>query len=841
MKKLLVMIGAALCVALSMTAVADLPSGYRQLDYVDTDGQTWVNTLFEPTCTNAVEIKASVADPSTVQFLYCSRHTTGSTSGVMPYRRYHSLFVESGKARFDYSTWYDATSTLIASKTYVFAASPEEKSGQEEVEEASKRWLLKCYIDNELVKTSADRVFWVPLDSDSKHQYFCLFGSYDSGDLNDSTPVANFAVCRFHYFKVWDTKDRGSLLCHIVPAYGEAEQSVGLYDLVAGRFLPAHGGTLAGMYTLAEDEVWPAADAMAGEIDLNGHNLTAGTVAKNRSSSIAGAAYQDLGYIAATGSQKIEIPGFRLPGTARVEMKFRPTANVAGVTEFLFYSRSGQTENTYTCCMTETGYLRFDFNNRQTIGNKVALEIGEDSTLAFEGATAKPTWSVNGTTEKAHDATSNDFTGGSDLILFGNSLAGTISCRLYYFTVTTNGVTALDLRPVRRLSDGVAGLYDTVGGAFYTSGTSTALPGLATPKFTNSCETVSELHVGREVIPGYTLVDRISTASSSSGPYIDTGFVPAATDRIEIKASQLYTYDRGLFCSRTAEMENTFSVVSSKNSGLRYDFNTTQYQSKIKPTNDGTPFTVALDGNAGACYYNGEAIDMGSTLFDNNFTPAANLYIFAMHKNGGDIAAKSIGSIYRFKVTGADGTPKLDMVPVVRDSDGKAGLYDLIRRRFHPSSSETGFTAGSTVGDGVVYADVDGAFDATEIADGVTLVKNGESAFDGGGTTLDGALKVNAGTVGGVTLQNGAKLDISDASAPFSLDDNAISFADGATIYVDVGSRKTRASTPVVSWTAAPPNIGGLRFIATGDGGEHRLHVQDDGLYYNDGFVIVIH
>ena len=128
-----------------------------------------------------------------------------------------------------------------------------------------------------------------------------------------------------------------------------------------------------------------------------------------------------------------------------------------------------------------------------------------------------------------------------------------------------------------------------------------------------------------------------------------------------------------------------------------------------------------------------------------------------------------------------------------------------------------------------------------EIADGVTLVKNGESAFDGCGTTLDGALKVNAGTVGGVTLQNGAKLDISDASAPFSLDDNAISFADGATIYVDVGSRKTRASTPVVSWTAAPPNIGGLRFIATGDGGEHRLHVQDDGLYYNDGFVIVIY
>ena len=113
--------------------------------------------------------------------------------------------------------------------------------------------------------------------------------------------------------------------------------------------------------------------------------------------------------------------------------------------------------------------------------------------------------------------------------------------------------------------------------------------------------------------------------------------------------------------------------------------------------------------------------------------------------------------------------------------------------------------------------------------------------IDGGGSTLTGTLKPVSGTVGGVTMQDGATLDLSALSDAFSLDDNAISFADGATIYVDVGSRKTRASTPVVSWTAAPPNIGGLRFIAKGDGGEHRLHVKDDGLYYNDGFVIIIY
>ncbi len=59
-----------------LAALADLPSGYRQLDYVDTDGSQWVNTLFRPTCTNAVEIKASVVNPNSTQFLYCTRRTT---------------------------------------------------------------------------------------------------------------------------------------------------------------------------------------------------------------------------------------------------------------------------------------------------------------------------------------------------------------------------------------------------------------------------------------------------------------------------------------------------------------------------------------------------------------------------------------------------------------------------------------------------------------------------------------------------------------------------------------------------------------------------------------------
>lgn len=809
-----------------LPTMADLPSGYRQLDYVDTDGSTWVNTLFKPVCTNAVEIKASLSAVSDTQFLFCSRRWTNS--------RQYALLVATGKTRFDYDGMQGAKITVSAGEPHVFAINPEEDAGQEALAETSKKWTANCSLDGASAGTNASAGYFMP---DSK-AYFCLFGAYKAVNsssaavLDDNTEISNMATCRFYYFKVWDTKDKDNLLCHIVPVYGEVEQAVGLYDLVAGRFLPAHGGILSSSYTLAENEVWLTADERPGEVDLNGHSLTAGTVAKNRYSSIAGAAYQDLEYITATGSEAIQIEGFMLPGTAKVEMKFRPNANVAGTTEVLFCSRTSAQSKTYSCFMADSGYLRFDFNNNQTQGNKVALTVGEDYTLVFDGTTAKPTWSVNGTTEKAHDATSNDFTGGSDLILFGNSLAGTISCRLYYFTVTTNGVTALNLRPARRLSDGVVGLYDAVGGAFYTSGTSTALPGLATPKFSNTSATDSELRVGQKIIPGYTVVECI-TASDS---FIKTGFIPAATDRLEMKASLVDTAATyGLFCSRPNANVRLFNALYFNGTwggnpahGIRFDFNTTQNRTLWMPTAD-VPFTIALDGNGKKAYIDGEE---KATFGSNAFTPTNTVYLFALHNNDDSSSNHAKGSIYFFKAIGADGTLKVDMVPAVRDADSVAGLYDRVRRQFYPSATDIAFAAGATLGDGKLYADADCAFDATEIAGNITLVKNGEGAFDGGGTTLAGTLKVNGGTVRGVTLQNGATLDLSDASAPFSLDDNAISFAGGATIYVDVGSRTVTKNTPVVSWTSAPSNIGGLKFRLVSGSEESSVIVKDDGLYF---------
>ena len=828
MKKLLMMIGAAAsCVALSMSALADLPSGYRQLDYVDTDGSQWVNTLFRPTCTNAVEIKASFPNPArstAEQFLYCSRKGTTGTD-----KRAHFFYVnKTGKAIFGFgnksSNANGKAGTVTANDPHVFFAAPDpDDTG---TEDTTTGYYLTGYIDG---VQNGDKVLAADF-TPAASAYFCLFGGY-SGNLSDSATVNLRAICRFWHFKVWDTKDKGNLQCHIVPVYGEAEQQIGLYDLVAGRFLPVHGNPFSGSYTLASDEEWATVDAMSGTVDLNGNDLTASTVARNTSSSVAGAGYQDLAFITATGNA-IQITDFRLPGTAVVKMKFRPAKLSA--TQWLFSSRTAVKDNAYGAVLVPSK-IRFDFNDKQTTGN-TTLQAGCDCEAVFDGTTATPTWFVNGKVEKAHDATSNGFTAGGDLFVCGSSLSGSLfSGRVYYFTVTTNDMVALDLRPVRCLSDGKVGLYDTVGGTFYPSGTSTAFPSLATPAFTNTSATASSLNVGREYVPGYTVVDHITASSWTASTavadrtYIDTGYIPAATDKIEIRASLMYTNTVcGLFCSRVDGTDRAFAVLNNNgaSAGFRFDFNNTQH-TVLDQFGADVPFTIALDGNTQKCYKDGEVIYTFSC--GNDFTPAASLYIFALHKNGASMSNNARGNIYWFKVTAADGTPRLDMVPV-KDYNNVAGLYDRVNRRFYPSAASTAFTAGEQVGDGKLYADANCAFDATGIATNITLAKIGDGAFDGGGTTLAGTLKPVAGTVGGVTLQNGATLDLSAFSEAFSLDDNAVSFANGASITIALGSRTASSKTPLVSWTTPPANLGTLKFVRAA-GASRGFVVKSDGIY----------
>jgi hypothetical protein len=178
-------------VATIFSTFADLPSGYKQLEYIDTDGNQWVNTRFLPACTNAVEIKASFTNTATgsAQYLFCSQRKTDGTD-----RRIYSLNISSnGRTEFRFRNSAGGNVLISPSVPYVFSAVPDKTDIYTEVEDA---YFLTGYVDGKQAGTKVAGKDFIP----DAQAYFCLFGHY-TGSLTDEEVPTSRAVCRFWYCK----------------------------------------------------------------------------------------------------------------------------------------------------------------------------------------------------------------------------------------------------------------------------------------------------------------------------------------------------------------------------------------------------------------------------------------------------------------------------------------------------------------------------------------------------------------------------------------------------------------------------------------------------------------
>ena len=124
------------------TAFADLPAGYKQLEYIDTDGNQWVNTRFLPACTNAVEIKASFTNTTTgsAQYLFCSQRSTEGTDR----KRFYLNISGSGKSEFGFRNSAGGSASISPSVPHVFFAAPDKTDIYTEVEDA---YYLTGFVD----------------------------------------------------------------------------------------------------------------------------------------------------------------------------------------------------------------------------------------------------------------------------------------------------------------------------------------------------------------------------------------------------------------------------------------------------------------------------------------------------------------------------------------------------------------------------------------------------------------------------------------------------------------------------------------------------------------------
>ena len=77
------LLGAAAIVCCARAAHADIPARYARLDWVEASGAQWVNTLYNPLCTDVFELKVQFTTLSDNQCLYCSRASAGSSTSTV--------------------------------------------------------------------------------------------------------------------------------------------------------------------------------------------------------------------------------------------------------------------------------------------------------------------------------------------------------------------------------------------------------------------------------------------------------------------------------------------------------------------------------------------------------------------------------------------------------------------------------------------------------------------------------------------------------------------------------------------------------------------------------------
>lgn len=312
-------------------------------------------------------------------------------------------------------------------------------------------------------------------------------------------------------------------------------------------------------------------------------------------------------------------------------------------------------------------FTRYSTNGEQDYGStRKNLPVAADHKYKIF-TQANKVWCNGVLYEWAEKGASDDFADSRPLSIFtfgadeGGYARGIY--KLYYFRVYDGNVCVRDMIPCYRKSDGKPGLYDIINGVFYTN----ALNGddfLLGP-------------ITKRIPDDYYPVEWIQNDSSA---YINTGVKTTANTRFitEIDFTQTATGWLELFGQYTVPRlaiwteGNGFWIYHNNANNKFSDSRLGHYLIDVRPT-------VMYINNIS------QAITQGTATVDFNLF---------------DIAGQGYGHVIMkmYHCRFYDGTmPVRDYVPVVRKSDSKAGLFDLVTDTFYTTSSGA-FTAGPALG-----------------------------------------------------------------------------------------------------------------------------------------------
>jgi len=196
------------------------------------------------------------------------------------------------------------------------------------------------------------------------------------------------------------------------------------------------------------------------------------------------AAYQQVDYIEASGSQYIDMP-YKINSTHRFVIDFQYTATTSGDTTMYSGAASGADETPYN----STGFWGIRNSDGKFISQWARCGLN-DNVIVGDADTKRHTWDLASGSQKFdgveyHQSVMEQgyaSTKNYRIFAWNPSWGTTIRCckmRLYSFAAYQNGVKINLLVPCYRKSDSVIGLYDLINETFYTnagSGSFTCYP-----------------------------------------------------------------------------------------------------------------------------------------------------------------------------------------------------------------------------------------------------------------------------------------------------------------------------------------------------------------------------
>ncbi len=496
--------------------------------------------------------------------------------------------------------------------------------------------------------------------------------------------------------------------------------------------------TVSQNVVLSEDTDWREQGLVtipAGvTVDLNGHSLAV------RGLSCAGAIvnlrgeYQELAYIESFGKQWIST-GFVSTDQTGIDFDFTVTGDTGNHAYFCadwaadghLFVINGQNLNFFAANFTVGKYSA---NARY----RLVTDPGAEKNICLYNGDTGAQISAN-SISLAH-------TGSGEMRIFAGSATGgwAASYRLHAFKMTESGTVVRDYVPMRRLSDGVAGLYDFATQTFKVSeGSEPFAGGPAASKRARLCLDVSggatysltgTCAVHAEVMDGGMLAGdcdlrcfgkdlsingaislndhrldvlalagkgtignggyrALSYIESNGSQWFNTGFV--TTDQTAIDFDFTVTGDTGnkaYFCGDWANNGHLF-VINGANVNF---FGGNGTKVATYSANTRYHFMTVPGGASTVLMYNGTS---GSLLASSSVTlthtGGGEMTLFAVDSSGVNPASYRL---HAFKLTHA-GAVVRDYVPAQRLSDGAVGLYDQANGTFRTSDGRSGFIAGA--------------------------------------------------------------------------------------------------------------------------------------------------